>query len=70
MWSPGIVLLGEDLEICKPFVVAAVVALVGPFAKQGLDDALGFAVGLGPVRACALEGDAVLLSDTAEQVER
>ena len=46
----GVVVVDPAWQVSEPLGVAAIEASIGPLAEQRLDEALGLAVGLGPVR--------------------
>ena len=51
MGSPAVVVVDEAGQCVEPRLVRVVAADVGPLCEQGLVEALGLAVGLGPERA-------------------
>ena len=53
MRSVPVVLMGPGLEMLETLSRLLVAASVGPFPECGLDEAFGFAVGLGTVGASA-----------------
>lgn len=65
MGSTSIVEVDEDRESVEPFLVRSIRSAIGPFAQQGLDDSLGFAIRLRSAGANALVTSTQVLDDRA-----
>ncbi len=60
-----IVEVDEAAERAEPVAIRAIRSGIGPFVDEGLDEALGLAVGLGSIRSRPLVVDAVTGQDVA-----
>src|ERR1700761_2109210 len=66
MWSMPVVLVSPWLQVLEPMGGVFVASGVGPFSEGSLDEAFGFAVGLGAVGSGAAVADGQCGAGAAE----